>query len=83
MISANRYNVVVEERSGRIHLSIERKDGKEIILPWDALQDIKNEYVGRNVTMVEYFPETWAVVDEVNRRHFWSTDETPPMTPSE
>jgi len=73
------YNITVNERSGRIHLAIERYDGKPIRCGWDRLQQIKNEYVGEHVTMVEYFPPNDELINEVNRRHLWSTNDVLPM----
>ena len=57
---------------GHIHLWLERWDGKPIRCGWDTLQAIKNEICGEEVCLVEVFPAQNNVVNEVNRRHFWS-----------
>ena len=71
---------VNEVAEGRTHLSIERDDGKPIRVGWDKLQAIKNEYVGKDVCMVEFFPAQNDIVNEVNRRHFWTTIDLPPLS---
>ena len=50
-----------------------------VIRTQDNLQQIKNEYVGDHVTMVEYFPPNDELINEVNRRHLWSTNDVIPM----
>ena len=50
-----------------------------VIRTQDNLQQIKNEYVGEHVTMVEYFPPNDELINEVNRRHLWSTNDVIPM----
>ena len=68
----SRYRVEVGERSGRIHMTVERVDCRPVRCGWDTLQRLKDEHVGRDVCMVEYFPGAAEVVNEINRRHFWS-----------
>lgn len=53
------------------HLTIERTDGKPIRCGWDRLQAIKNQVLGVDVYAIEIFPAEHAVVNEINRRHFW------------
>jgi hypothetical protein len=71
--------VTVGVRSGRTHMTIEREDGKPIRVGWDKLQAIKNRTVGEDICMVEYFPPHRGVVYEINRRHFWATEDELPM----
>ena len=54
------------------HLSIERRDGKEIKARWDTIQMIKNEYLGEDVLAIEMYPSEVDVINEVNRRHLWT-----------
>jgi len=74
------YKIQLIESNGRQHLIIERFDGKPVQCGWDTLQKIKNRIVGEDVNMVEYFPATDCLVNEINRRHFWSTEENPPLS---
>ncbi len=57
------------------HLRIMRRDGKPIRCGWDLLQRIKNESVGADVRMAEYFPPADHVVNEINARHLWEIPE--------
>ena len=75
----NEYLTTVSERSGRLHVTIERRDGKSLRCGWDRIQAILREAVGPDETLVEYFPASRLVVDEINRRHFWSTHEPLPF----
>lgn len=38
---------------------------------WDTMQDIKNDYFGRNVTCVEVYPAAGDVINNGNYRHLW------------
>lgn len=72
----HKYRVIVGESLApwggyTTHLAVERIDGKEIKGNWDLLQNIKNEYLGEDVTAIEIFPAKLEVVNEVNRRHLW------------
>lgn len=62
-----------------LHLTIKRHDGKPVRCGWDTLQRIKNEYAGKDVRMIEFFPEQTSVVNEENMRHFWGVDESVPL----
>lgn len=53
------------------HLALFRLNGGEIRCGWDTLQGIIHEILGPEVTAIEFFPAEDAIVDEVNRRHFW------------
>jgi hypothetical protein len=56
---------------GRLmHLAVSRHDGRDGI-GWDALQAVKDEALGPEVTCVELYPPADQVVDETNRRHLW------------
>lgn len=63
------------------HLKIWREDKQEITLSWSELQLIKNEAVGEEMNMVEFYPPEQEVVNEVNMRHFWSVEFDTPMKP--
>lgn len=56
------------------HLRVWRRDHKDGI-PWDDLQEIKNEVFGPEATAVEIYPPQPEVVDEVNMRHLWLVPE--------
>lgn len=78
------YNVTVLECAtpwGGRHLTVEREDGKDGI-PWDALQRIKDEYLGPEVCAIEFYPPANDVVNERNRRHLWEAPENmePPLS---
>lgn len=53
------------------HLKIVRSDGQPITCGWDLLQRIKNETLGADVPMVEWYPPDDEVVNEINARHLW------------
>lgn len=53
------------------HLVVERHDGRDGI-PWDDLQELKDECLGTDVLAVELYPPAANVVNEVNRRHLWT-----------
>ena len=57
------------------HLRIQRRDGKPITCGWDLLQRIKNETLGADVRMAEYYPPEDQVVNEINARHLWEIPE--------
>lgn len=67
------YRLTVEKHGDRWlqHLRIFRHDRKAIRCTWDILQRIKNDAVGESVAMVEVFPPTDQVVNEVNYRHMY------------
>lgn len=69
------YKIQVIENIGYTHLRISRYDGKPIRCTWDVLQKMKNDAVGKDVTMVEVFPSEDRLVNEVNMRHFWSVED--------
>ena len=49
------------------HVKVQRVDGNDGIT-WDELQQIKDEYLGPEVTTVEFFPPATNVVNELNAR---------------
>ena len=55
-----------------MHLIIERHDRQEVQATWSEIQVIKNEIAGPDVAMYEVYPSEGNVVNEVNKRHFWS-----------
>jgi hypothetical protein len=61
------------------HLIACRRDGRPMRVVWDVLQQIKDEHVGPDVTMVEVYPARRDLVNDVNWRHLWvvSPDELP------
>lgn len=63
--------LVVLTRLGPIrHLKVSRANGRGGI-PWEDLQDLKNEALGEDVLAVEVYPPSHLVVDETNMRHLW------------
>ena len=52
------------------HLKVWRDDGKDGI-PWDVLQAVKNDLLGKNVAAVEVYPPEYELVNDVNMRHLW------------
>lgn len=74
------YKVSVNSSRERIHMTVEREDGKPVRCGWDTLQKLKDEYVGEWACLVEFFPPKDDVVNEINRRHFWSTCDLPPLS---
>lgn len=56
---------------GLVHLSIQRKDGDEIVANWDFFQKIKNDLFGDESQMVEVYPKESNLVNYANIRHFW------------
>jgi hypothetical protein len=60
-----------------IHLCVRRHDDKPVRANWNVLQQIKNEMVGEDVTMVEVYPPRCEVVNEANVRHFWQVEPLP------
>jgi hypothetical protein len=56
------------------HLMVTRRDGRDGI-PWDMLQQIKDEMLGPEVLCVEIYPPAAEVVNEVNMRHLWEVPE--------
>lgn len=59
------------------HLVVWRHDGKGGI-PWEDLQELKDEALGKDVCAVEFYPRKWEVVNEVNRRHLWEIPDVLP-----
>ncbi|MGO8746204.1 MAG: hypothetical protein ACLQNE_09460 [Thermoguttaceae bacterium] len=58
---------------------MQRTDGGEGIT-WDELQQIKDEYLGPDVSAVEFYPPADGVVNELNMRHLWEVpNEMLPM----
>jgi hypothetical protein len=53
-----------------VWLSIKRRD-KAPVHDWRALQEIKNQLVGRNCEGVELYPAEDRVVDTSNQYHLW------------
>lgn len=56
------------------HVKVKRRDGKDGI-PWDDLQNIKNEALGADTIAVEVYPAADRVVDELNMRHLWEVPQ--------
>jgi hypothetical protein len=52
------------------YIQVRRRDGKPI-REWRALQRIKNELAGRDVTAIEVFPPADEVIDTTNSYHLW------------
>ena len=52
------------------HLRVERHDGKDGI-PWEVLQRIKNDILGKDTLAVEVYPPQDKVVNRSNTRHLW------------
>ena len=52
------------------HMKIQRIDGQAGIT-WDAMQQLKDEYLGPDVLAVELYPPAQCVVNDVNMRHLW------------
>jgi hypothetical protein len=64
------------------HLTVARIDGKGGI-PWDDLQELKDEALGAAACAVEFYPPADEVVNEVNRRHLWEVPDefmVPPLS---
>jgi hypothetical protein len=40
-------------------------------IPWDDLQEIKNEVAGRDERAIEIYPAADELVNEANIRHLW------------
>ena len=57
-----------------IHIKVRRVDGKSGT-PWEALQDIKNEYAGEDARAIEVYPREADVFNEQNIRHLWVVPE--------
>ena len=72
-----KYNVQVVERHTPFGLvrtmKVSRCDNKDGI-PWDDLQELKNEYLGRDSCAIEFYPPERDVINEVNMRHLWEVD---------
>jgi hypothetical protein len=78
------YNVQVLETNApwgpARHMTVERVDGRDGI-PWDVLQQLKDEYLGPDACAVEFYPPAGQVVNEINRRHLWEVPaDWPPLT---
>ena len=72
---ANKYKVQKLETSVHgigwgTHVKVCRWDGKDEI-PWNDLQEIKNEIAGREERAIEIYPAADALVNEENIRHLW------------
>lgn len=52
------------------HIKVRRRDGKDGI-PWDDLQQIKNEIAGEEAVAIEIYPADQDLVYEENIRHLW------------
>lgn len=52
------------------HLRVWRDDRRDGI-PWDHLQQIKDEVLGEDVFAIEVYPPSDRVINEVNMRHLW------------
>lgn len=57
------------------HLVVSRWDGAEVCATWSELQAIKNEVIGKEVRMIEVFPEENRVINQANHRHFWTVPD--------
>ena len=57
------------------HLRVWRSNGKDKI-PWDVLQQIKDDVLGEDATAIEVYPPTAELVDETNMRHLWECPAT-------
>jgi hypothetical protein len=55
-------------------LVVEKRSGKDKI-PWDVLQEIKNDLLGHEVVCVEVYPAEPNLVNEYNLRHLWEVPE--------
>jgi len=53
------------------HLSVQRKDGKELVVNWDFFNKIKEEEFGVETQMIEIYPKKSLLVNYANIRHFW------------
>ncbi len=69
---------VILGKQGR-RMIVAREGGGPVRCGWDALQRLKNEYLGEDVCAVEVFPPQSEVVDEVNWRHLWEVQEAPSL----
>jgi len=52
------------------HIKVRRRDGQDGI-PWDDLQEIKNEVAGEEAVAIEIYPAAQDLVYEENIRHLW------------
>jgi hypothetical protein len=52
------------------HIKVRRGDGQDGI-PWDDLQEIKNEIAGPEARAIEIYPAASELVNETNIRHLW------------
>lgn len=52
------------------HIKVRRWDGEDGI-PWDDLQEIKNEIAGEEAVAIEIYPAAQDLVYEENIRHLW------------
>lgn len=66
--------VLEGQRGGMRRLVVRAVSGRGGI-GWDALQMLKDEYLGPDAVAVEVYPAAHDAVDEVNQRHLW---EVPP-----
>jgi hypothetical protein len=67
----SRYQVMLRDDEGHIHLSIKRID-QQTIHDWRDLQRIKDELVGAECEAVELYPAASRVVDTANQYHLWA-----------
>jgi hypothetical protein len=61
----------VEPFGPMVEVSIKRRD-KEPIYDWRDMQLIKNELLGKNVTMLQVFPPESRLVDTANQYYFYA-----------
>jgi hypothetical protein len=56
------------------HLRVWRNDGRGGI-PWDDLQDIKDEMLGAETCAIEFYPPAGLLVNEAHIRHLWEVPD--------
>lgn len=65
------FRVFQDEKFGNIlHLKVSRNDLREGI-PWDVLQEIKNEFAGTHTQAIEFYPPEKHLVSMAPVRHLW------------
>jgi hypothetical protein len=78
MSRRDEYRVQVDMTTCRLgwvmHIKVERVDGNDGI-PWDDLQEIKNEVAGVEHTAIEFYPAESELVNEKNMRHLWVIED--------
>jgi len=67
----NRYVVMINDKAKTTHgfairVMIQRHDNEPIKNHWKAIQNIKNEIFGKDMTAIEYYPAEEELIDTCN-----------------